>query len=661
MPEIAEVERARLRIHRQCINHKITHVEVADDTIVYKDIKPDEFAKSVLNKTLVDTKRYGKYFILMLDDGEGPHIVAHFGMTGAIRFKHEESEWPPRFYKLLITFTDPKTNENVHFGFRDPRRLARLRLVKAMDPLQLPPLNKLGFDPVLSLPKFEHFRQLVVKRAVPLKALLLDQAFSAGVGNWVADEVLYQSRIHPAQYSNTLTDDELQRLYANLRYVCETAVRLEANEEKFPKDWLMKHRWHKGKKNQLEGCLPNGTILQFETIGGRTTAFAPALQKLRVTETTTTTTSTTTTVTTKKTVKKRKKGLVKNESEAEDAGSDKEIPVKKTAIKKAIKRVKKEAMIKTEPNRKRNIQPNQERVVIVGCSSGIGRECALQYAKRGAKLVLFARRKELLESLKKECLNLGSSNVEIVVGDVTLQTDLTRLATVSRETFHSNNSVEQTGGVDTVIYCAGMISVRPFLEACGHKLITDNKGNATTIEKHKDDDTSFTNNDMSIALQKITTVNYFAAIEVARLFIPLLKGDSVAPNFLIVSSMAGKVGAPTRALYAGSKHALHGFFDSLRIEVAPLNIHIGLICPATVETDLRLSAVDMNMGGSGSEIAGSNKNKLRPEQVAKCIIKASDLREREVYIPALFGYSALWAKLLASRLVDYFAMKKYKV
>jgi formamidopyrimidine-DNA glycosylase len=107
----------------------------------------------------------------------------------------------------------------------------------------------------------------------------LDQSFSAGVGNWVADEVLYQAMIHPGQYSNTLTEKELDELYNKLKFVCETAVSVEADESKFPEDWLMKYRWNKGKKTNQQ--LPDGTSLKFEKHGGRTSAFAPSRQILR--------------------------------------------------------------------------------------------------------------------------------------------------------------------------------------------------------------------------------------------------------------------------------------------------------------------------------------------------------------------------------------------
>ncbi|EPB91617.1 hypothetical protein HMPREF1544_01539 [Mucor circinelloides 1006PhL] len=302
-------------------------------------------------------------------------------------------------------------------------------------------------------------------------------------------------------------------------------------------------------------------------------------------------------------------------------------------------------ILKQKKDRKHILKPQGERVVILGCSSGIGKECALSYAARGAKLVLFARRKELLEQLKQQCQDAGSPHVELLAGDVAVEDDLVELAEFTKRTMGDV--------VDTVIYCAGMISVRPFLDACGIKVAKE-AGNRYKVTEQKNGE------EIIDALQTITTINYFSSVWTARLFLPLLL-NSVSPNFIVVSSMAGKVGAPTRGLYAGSKHALHGFFDSIRVELSPYNVHIGLICPGTVDTELRQSAVDKSLGvNDSSAIAGSKKNKLSPTAVAKRILQASDMREREVYIPAWFGYVALWAKLLASPLVDYAAARKYK-
>lgn len=302
---------------------------------------------------------------------------------------------------------------------------------------------------------------------------------------------------------------------------------------------------------------------------------------------------------------------------------------------------------KAQANKRlRQVPARGERVVIVGCSSGIGRELALCYAARGAKLALFARRTELMNSLKQDCEAAGSPIAVAVAGDVTRTEDLERLVDDTRRTL---------GGVDTLIYCAGTISVRLFLDASGiqverqqttFKVITQRPEGAGAV--------------LDQALDKINNVNYTAAVRCVRLFLPLLLETSKAPNIVAISSLAGKVGAPTRSLYAGSKHALHGFLDSLRVELQPLGVHIGVICPGTVETNLRSSAVDYNLG-TGEDVAGSKKGKLKPRQVALATINASDRREREVYIPAWMGYSAIWGKMLASSWVDWVAARKYKL
>ena len=87
-------------------------------------------------------------------------------------------------YQFIIHFSATDTEPATQLAFLDARRLARIRL--AREPLKEPPISELGFDPILSMPTLEEFKKMVLKRSCPIKALLLDQGFSAGVGNWVA-------------------------------------------------------------------------------------------------------------------------------------------------------------------------------------------------------------------------------------------------------------------------------------------------------------------------------------------------------------------------------------------------------------------------------------------------------------------------------------------
>ena len=91
-----------------------------------------------------------------------------------------------------------------------------------------------------------------------------------------SDEILYHARIHPEQYTNSLEDVQLDQLRKSLLHICSTAVATLADSSQFPKEWLMKYRWGKGKKDNR---LPNGDKIIFLTVGGRTSAVVPNIQK----------------------------------------------------------------------------------------------------------------------------------------------------------------------------------------------------------------------------------------------------------------------------------------------------------------------------------------------------------------------------------------------
>jgi hypothetical protein len=145
-------------------------------------------------------------------------------------------------------------------AFLDARRLGRIRLCKT--PLTEPPISELGFDPILSMPDLADFSPRLLKRTCPIKALLLDQSFSAGIGNYIAgegpirvahvlvsfvttfpDEVLYHARVHPEQRCNSLSEEQIRALHQQIKDVCTIAVNANADYTKFPDDWLFRHRW----------------------------------------------------------------------------------------------------------------------------------------------------------------------------------------------------------------------------------------------------------------------------------------------------------------------------------------------------------------------------------------------------------------------------------
>lgn len=276
MPELAEVEFGRKEAASVAQGRRIEAVTCAEDEIVFAGVRAEVVQETLRGRRVQATHRRGKYIWFELDARPWP--LFHFGMTGAFRIrgrdplqleaspKVPDRSWPPRFTKIHMTFED-----GGELVMTNARRLGRIRLLE--DPLNEPPICKLGFDPYLQMPSAEDFVQSVLRRKVTLKGLLLDQSFAAGVGNWIADEVLYQARIDPRRRGADLSEAEARRVHGRLQSIVNTAVKVDADKTRFPKAWLFHSRW--GKK---AGATVDGHPIEHITVAGRTTAWVPALQ-----------------------------------------------------------------------------------------------------------------------------------------------------------------------------------------------------------------------------------------------------------------------------------------------------------------------------------------------------------------------------------------------
>ncbi|PTB44213.1 hypothetical protein M441DRAFT_55282 [Trichoderma asperellum CBS 433.97] len=294
MPEIAEVARIVHFLNKRLVGKTIASASAIDDSSVFGKVGTSgkEVEEALKGRTVISAGNQGKYFWITLD--KPPHLVMHFGMTGWVHINGEKTaytnyykkmkesdiaQWPPKFWKFHISTTD---KEPVEVAFTDARRFGRVRLVNCPGESirKYSPLVENGPDPVVDKNIFteEYLRSKIKSRHVPIKALLLDQTVISGIGNWVADETLYQSKIHPEQYSDTFGDKEIARLHEAICYVCQLAVDKLGDSNEFPEHWLFNHRWGKGDKGSSPK-LPNGEKLAFITVGGRTSCYAPGVQK----------------------------------------------------------------------------------------------------------------------------------------------------------------------------------------------------------------------------------------------------------------------------------------------------------------------------------------------------------------------------------------------
>lgn len=278
MPELPEVEFGRKTAERVAVGRRIEKVRCDDDRIVFDAVAPRTVSRSLRGRTVRAVRRHGKHLWFELD--ERPWPLFHFGMTGAFRVRGEaalelessarvpDTTWPPRFTKIHVWFDD-----GGELAMTNARRLGRIRLRE--DPLGEPPLSELGFDPLTEMPSRREFDRLLEPRGrAVVKGVLLDQGFAAGVGNWIADEVLFQAGIDPRRRVGSLDAAERGRLRTTLRSIVRRAVAVDADKSRFPRTWLFHARWGKDR----EASLADGTPVRHLTVAGRTTAWVPSRQ-----------------------------------------------------------------------------------------------------------------------------------------------------------------------------------------------------------------------------------------------------------------------------------------------------------------------------------------------------------------------------------------------
>jgi len=229
-------------------------------------------------------------------------------------------------------------------------------------------------------------------------------------------------------------------------------------------------------------------------------------------------------------------------------------------------------------------------VWITGASSGIGEGLAHAFHQRGAMLVLSSRRETELERVKSE-LKGTTDNVLI------LPLDLEQVATLNEK---ADTALEHFGQIDILVNNGG-ISQR-----------------ALTKDTPLDVD------------RRIMEIDYFGTIALTKAVLPSML-ERKSGHVVTISSLAGKIGTPMRSAYCASKHALHGFFDSLRAEVWEENIYVALICPGYVSTQISVNALTAT-GNQFSKMDQAVANGMPPDVFAQHVLRAIEQRRVEVII-----------------------------
>ncbi|MFZ2906046.1 MAG: SDR family oxidoreductase [Cyclobacteriaceae bacterium] len=242
-------------------------------------------------------------------------------------------------------------------------------------------------------------------------------------------------------------------------------------------------------------------------------------------------------------------------------------------------------------------------VWITGASSGIGEALVYELAKKGAKLIISSRRKEELERVKGNCIAHAQPDIRVLPLDLSESSTLPLSAEAAMQLF---------GHVDILINNGG-ISQR--------SLAKD-----TTIDVDR----------------KVMEIDYFGTVTLSKALIPhFIKRKS--GHFVTISSVLGLIGTPYRSGYAAAKHALHGFFDSLRAELwkESKNIHVSLICPGWIRTNVTINALT----GDGSKLNHmdpTTDHGMLPEVFAKKMIREIEAKTEQVFIGGMKERMAIY-------------------
>jgi len=262
------------------------------------------------------------------------------------------------------------------------------------------------------------------------------------------------------------------------------------------------------------------------------------------------------------------------------------------------------------------INLNNKTVWITGASSGIGEALAYQFAKEGAKLVLSARRESELQRVA-QATGLPESDLLVLPMDM-LEFDkfLGKVQTV----------LDYFGQIDFIVQNAG-VSQRSYVKDTQFKVYRD-----------------------------LMELDFFSVVAFTQALLPHLT-ERKKGHFVVISSIAGKIGVPLRGGYGAAKHAIIAFFDSLRAEIWEDNINVTTICPGYIKTQISFNALNSS-GTKHGKMDDNQANGMTAEAFAEKAVKAIAANKKEVYIGGTYEVFGVLLKRFLPSLVYRMVRKK---
>lgn len=223
MPELPEVETIRRDLEKEVVGRRVKQVEVKGKRSVRRHKTSTEFRTRIEGKRMTGVRRAGKYLLVALEDEDV--LVIHLGMSGQLLRAKGPKEPLERHTHVIITFT-----QGGQLRFVDQRTFGEL-FVTTPDELNaaVPELAHLGFDPIEEVMSWAQFGVMLAQRHSGLKNLLMDQKFVAGIGNVYSDEILFAAGLRYDRQSDSLSAQEVRRLYRAMVETLNEAVKFRGS------------------------------------------------------------------------------------------------------------------------------------------------------------------------------------------------------------------------------------------------------------------------------------------------------------------------------------------------------------------------------------------------------------------------------------------------
>ena len=279
MPELPEVETVKEALKQTVKGRQIKDIEIRYEPMI-KNMTANEFKKALINQTIQDISRRGKYLVFHFDDYQ---LLSHLRMEGKYFYVDSDFELNPHVH-VIFTLENGK-----RLLYQDTRKFGTYHLYdKAIDLETTAPFQVLGLEPFATEFTPSYVKEKIQNKKKPIKSLLLDQTVVCGLGNIYVDEVLYRARLHPLTSSSELTDKDIENV---VKYTVEVLARAIELGGTTIRTFRSSHGVSGTFQNELlvhqrkgENCYECHTPIEKIKVGGRGTYFCPTCQKLTAKE-----------------------------------------------------------------------------------------------------------------------------------------------------------------------------------------------------------------------------------------------------------------------------------------------------------------------------------------------------------------------------------------